>query len=691
MADDNGDTEKRQSVGILARLIKGNATGAREYATESKSAAKSAGEKKEQNAAEGGNFASYVQNLAGQTTLPDLIDSNDLFFRILFDNCSDAILVIDGQRISAANPAAEKLTGFPIEELLAMELKKLFRKDLIVRKDGIKIEATKKNVAFGSRQLLILYDGRFTALEKASYDIKGLLSGSMDVIIKLDDKGNVLDLLNAQNFLGYQKGEIVGKKLKNFAGKGFSNKISSILKKMNSPSSGTDGLARDKVKLVNKLGKNIYIALSCSSSGKEILCFAKDVTENVELHEEITRSSREYEGLVDNVSDIIFMMDKQGTINFANYQFEKQLGLKYGEVKSLVRLIHHEDLAKVMEMLARSESENKGFRDLEFRLQNAKKKWIYFSANAEPIKEEGVVIGFRGIMRNINEKKKAEDETAKAKKQLDEEVNKLREVDKAKSEFVSTVSHDLRTPLTSIQGYAVLLANKMLGELTPQQLDAAGIIHKESVRLSKMIDELLDLSKLESGSITLHKRQFLLSSLEDRCSCRALADRKGLTLIWNTPDEAGEVFADPDRIAQVLTNLVSNAINYTERGSITINSFSKKGVVQVDVIDTGIGIPEKERDNVFEAYYRIAGTKKAGTGLGLSIAKNIVKLHGGELWIAESKVGKGSKFSFTLPKLSSISAVSAQSPATVEVSDKVDDKEAIVIEGIVRQDERIIP
>jgi PAS domain S-box-containing protein len=675
MADDNGDSKARQQT--LAKAKK-----------EDKATVENPSAKIER-PQEGGSFASYVHNLAGQTTLPDLVDNNDLFFRILFDNCSDAILVIDGQRISAANPAAEKLTGFSIEELLAMELKKLFKKELIVRKDGIKIEATKKNVNFGGRQLLILYDGRFTALEKASYDIRGLLAGSMDVIVKLDDKGNILDLLNAQNFLGYQKGELVGKKLKEFAGRGFSNKISSILKKINQQSSGTDVLARDTVKFINKGGKNIYIALSFSSSGKEILCFAKDVTENVELHEEISRSSKEYEGLVDNVSDIIFTMDKQGTINFANNQFEKQLGLRYGEVKSIVRLIHHEDLAKVMETLAKSESENKGVRDLEFRLQNAKKKWIYFSANAAPIKEEGVVVGFSSIMRNINEKKKAENETAKAKKQLDDEVNKLREVSKAKSEFVSTVSHDLRTPLTSIQGYAVLLANKMLGELTPQQLDAAGIIHKESVRLSKMIDELLDLSKLESGSITLHKRSFFLSSLEDRCSCRALADAKGLTLIWNTPDEVGEVFADPDRIAQVMVNLVSNAIKYTDRGSITINSFSKKEIVQVDVIDTGMGIPEKEYENVFETYYRISGTKKKGTGLGLKIAKDIVKLHGGDIWVAESKVGKGSKFSFTLPKTSSMPYVPEQELS--QTSDSVGDREVIVIEEVVKRDETLNP
>jgi signal transduction histidine kinase len=191
----------------------------------------------------------------------------------------------------------------------------------------------------------------------------------------------------------------------------------------------------------------------------------------------------------------------------------------------------------------------------------------------------------------------------------------------------------------------------MLGDLTPQQLDAVTIIHKECTRLTKMIDELLDLSKLESGNITLHKKRFLLSSLEEKCSCRQLAEKKGLQLIWNTPDEYGECYGDPERIAQVLINLISNAIKFTEKGSITVNSFpvkkGKKEYIQVDVIDTGIGIPEKEWKNIFQPYYKIG--KKEGSGLGLKIAKNIIELHGGEIWV-ESKLGKGSKFSFTIEK-----------------------------------------
>lgn len=591
-----------------------------------------------------------VPQPSGQATLPELFGRSDSF-RAIFENCSDAVLINDGVRILDANAAAERLTGYPRSELIGMRVRQLFRKDLLARKDGVRLDAVWREIGAGGRRILIIYDSRLTALEKVSNDFRSLLAGSLDVILRLDIRGKIADVLNAQNFLGYQKGELIGRGLREFVGRGYGGKLLSLLKRVRSQGVGVDISARDKLVFVAKDGQNVHFVLSLAGRGNDVICFAKDISESEKLHEQISRSSEEYQQLVDNVSDIIFVIDKQGNIKFANYQFEKQLGLKYEEVGSIIRLIHHEDLPKVLATFAKYESEGKGFRDLEFRLQNSKRRWIYFSANAAPIKEGGTVVGFSGIIRNIDEKKKAQDKSELMRKELESRYKKLMEMNRIKSEFVSTVSHDLRTPLTSIQGYAALLANGMLGALTPQQADAAAIINKESQRLSSMIDELLDLSKLESGNIILHRRPFLLSSLEDRCSCRALADRKNLTLIWNTPDEVGEVYADPDRIAQVLVNLVSNAINYTERGSVTVNSFSKKDCVQVDVIDTGIGIAEKELDNIFLPYYRVPGTKKEGSGLGLSIAKAIVEIHGGEIKV-ESRIGKGSKFSFTLPKAS---------------------------------------
>jgi signal transduction histidine kinase len=290
------------------------------------------------------------------------------------------------------------------------------------------------------------------------------------------------------------------------------------------------------------------------------------------------------------------------------------------------------------------------------------------------MKEWSKIIGFIGTMRNIDEKKRAEDKTEQKRKELEEQNKKLRTQEELKSKFVSNVSHDLRTPLTSIQGYSELLSSKVLGELNKEQIEASSVIHNEALRLGKLINDLLDASRIDAGAMVLHKKPFFISSLEEKCACRPLAYSKGLTVIWNTPDSIGEVYADPDRINQVLMNLVSNAIKYTERGSITVNSFKKdKKFIQIDVIDTGEGIQKRELDKIFERFYRVKdkGAKKEGTGLGLSIAKDIIELHEGELKV-ESVVSKGSKFSFTLPRFSAIK------------------KEELKVEDMIDQDQNLL-
>ena len=150
--------------------------------------------------------------------------------------------------------------------------------------------------------------------------------------------------------------------------------------------------------------------------------------------------------------------------------------------------------------------------------------------------------------------------------------------------------------------------SKSLGLLNKEQTEAAEIIHKEAIREAKLINDLLDISKLEAGAIVIHRKPFYLSTLEDRCSFRSLAEKKGLVVRWNTPDIIGEVDGDMDRIAQVVTNLVTNSIKFTEKGSVTVNAYpSDKKNIRIDVIDTGSGIPKTEWQNIFMRFYQMAG------------------------------------------------------------------------------------
>jgi PAS domain S-box-containing protein len=232
------------------------------------------------------------------------------------------------------------------------------------------------------------------------------------------------------------------------------------------------------------------------------------------------------------------------------------------------------------------------------------------------------------------------------------------EVDRLKSEFVATVSHELRTPMTSIQGYAEILLMGAAGALSDQQRQFLDIIKLNTKRLSVLVNDLLDISRIESGRVTLNIQALDLAALSDEVlkelETRMRKDRKKIALQRDIPASLPRVRGDPDRVRQIIHNLLDNAYlyNYPD-GSITLRIFPKENYLQVDVQDSGIGVPPADQGRVFERFFRgesplILGV--SGTGLGLSIVQNLVWMHEGEIWVESSGVpGEGSTFSFTLP------------------------------------------
>lgn len=227
---------------------------------------------------------------------------------------------------------------------------------------------------------------------------------------------------------------------------------------------------------------------------------------------------------------------------------------------------------------------------------------------------------------------------------------KLKELDQMKADFISYASHELRTPLTSLKEAVALLIDRVAGEITEKQGELLKIIDEDCNRLLKLINNLLDLSKLEAGLMPLKIQDSKIENVIERTlyEMKPLADGKGVEIEVDTKGDIPEIPIDGFRIQQVLTNLLSNAIKFTNRGGkigIMLDTHGKELIVKV--FDTGEGIPEDALGRVFDKFHQI-DDKKAGTGLGLPIAKYIVEAHGGRLW-AESELGKGSTFSFTLP------------------------------------------
>jgi PAS domain S-box-containing protein len=237
------------------------------------------------------------------------------------------------------------------------------------------------------------------------------------------------------------------------------------------------------------------------------------------------------------------------------------------------------------------------------------------------------------------------------------DVTKEREIEKMKSDFVSTVSHELRTPLAAIRGSTENILDGITGGINEIQRECLEIIKRNIDRLSRLINDLLDISRIESGRLELHRKHHVDMKLlvDDVIKLLgASAQTKGILLTTVIDrDVQTQVYADPDKITQVLTNLVSNAIKFTPSGGrIIIQVKKNNNLLQVDVIDTGKGIPPSELNRIFDKFYQIRQATDAqgvkGTGLGLPISNGIIQKHGGKMWV-ESQLGKGSKFSFTLP------------------------------------------
>ena len=232
------------------------------------------------------------------------------------------------------------------------------------------------------------------------------------------------------------------------------------------------------------------------------------------------------------------------------------------------------------------------------------------------------------------------------------DITERRAVERMKNEFISEVSHELRTPLTSIRGSLGLLAGGMLGPLPEQGRHMLDIAVSNTDRLVRLLNDILDIERMESGTITLERRDCNAADLTTQATdvMQKMADEAGVTL--STTAQTAQLYADPDRILQTLTNLLSNAIKFSPRGGTVWLRAERRGYeLRFQVEDQGRGMPADKLESIFERFQQVDASdsrEKGGTGLGLPICRSIVQQHGGKIW-AEGAEGQGSTFSFTLP------------------------------------------
>ncbi|MCX5707830.1 MAG: GAF domain-containing sensor histidine kinase [Candidatus Omnitrophica bacterium] len=239
-------------------------------------------------------------------------------------------------------------------------------------------------------------------------------------------------------------------------------------------------------------------------------------------------------------------------------------------------------------------------------------------------------------------------------RELSRALEEVKKLSQRKNDFVSNVSHELRTPLTSIKGYASILLSGKLGVLPEEVGKRLAKINKHSDELVSFVNDLLDLSRIESGKVELKLAPLNLKSIVDEVADLLAVQfkEKQIEFSSESPADLPEVMADYSQIKRTFINLINNSVKYTPQGKIKVSLTRLDKEVQVDVSDTGCGMPESAMDKLFTEFYRVDSVMNQeikGTGLGLAMVKNIVTAHKGKIWV-KSKVGSGTTFSFTLPQ-----------------------------------------
>jgi NtrC-family two-component system sensor histidine kinase KinB len=231
------------------------------------------------------------------------------------------------------------------------------------------------------------------------------------------------------------------------------------------------------------------------------------------------------------------------------------------------------------------------------------------------------------------------------------DITRMKEVEHLKSEFVMAASHELYTPLTSLGMSIDLLLEQATGDFSPRNRELLQVAHEEIQRLRALVQDLLDLSKIESGKIALEFENVALAEVLGQIQTifKGQLEMKSVRLTLDLPEDLPPIRADANKVAWVLTNLVSNALRYVgETGHVSLQARRVADQVQVTVRDDGPGIPREDQARIFQKFVQVKGREAGGTGLGLAICKEIVRAHGGSIWV-ESGPGQGSAFTFTLP------------------------------------------
>ena len=367
--------------------------------------------------------------------------------------------------------------------------------------------------------------------------------------------------------------------------------------------------------------------------------FGKILSGHKQLDEKLQASETRFRRLFETAQDGILILDA-GTgkivevnkflIDMLGYSRKEFLDKKLWEIGAFIDIDKAKDAFKKLQTKRYIR-----YEDLPLQTKNTNLINVEFVSNVYKVGHEKVI---QCNIRNITDRKKAE--------------KMLEEVSKRKSDFVANVSHEFKNPLAIIKEGLAMVIERLFGEINVKQKNVLETAKNNIERLIRLTTDLLDISRIEAGVVKLKREKIEIGLLIDEIVANNNTEisKKQLTVKKDIPEDIGLLWADKDKITEVIVNILSNAIKYTPSGgNIAIKLSGTDNEMRFEISDTGAGIAKEDIDKLFNKFERIFAEKQEGTGLGLSIAKDIVELHKGKIWV-ESEIGSGSKFIFTLPR-----------------------------------------
>jgi len=630
-----------------------------------------------------------IRDITERKQAEEAVKKSEALFRTTLYSIGDGVIITDKQgRVQYLNPVAEELTGWKEDDAKGKPLEKVFNiinEEVRNKVENPVLKVFKEGIVVGlaNHTLLVSKDGRETPVTDSGAPIKSETGEIIGVVLVFRDQTEERKAQRALQEAREFAVSIVATVREPLIILDGSLKViyanRSFYDTFKTTSEETEGVCfcdlgnnqwkipklrelLEKIIPENTAFEDFEVEHDFPTIGRQIMMLnarriykdanktqtillaIENITDRKRAEEMLNVSEVRYRRLFETAKDGILILNaKTGMIVDVNPFLIEMLGFSYEQIagKTIWEIGSFKDIAsnkkKFMEL---QKQKYVRYEDLPLETADGRRIEVEFVSNVYTVDHQKVI---QCNIRDITERKRAEEEIAE----------KRREAIQMKLEFISMVSHELRTPLTVIKEGIALVTNGSTGEINEEQKELLGLSKKNVDRLAKFINDVLDFQKLEANRMKINAQPNDINEIvRDVYEMMNLGAKNiGIDILLELDDRLPTVGFDNDKITQVLTNLVDNAVKFTKKGNIVIKTSEENGMIHVSVSDTGCGIKKKNISRSFGRFEQLStggDRKTGGTGLGLAICKGIIEQHNGKIWV-DSVFGKGSKFAFTLP------------------------------------------